>query len=93
MISWDLFRAKNLKDQLYVEEAGRSYSFVRECRTVYESCGEDNCADEREGNYDNLISRGTANGLRRSQTFSPEEIREFEPHVERIRGIQVPGTG
>ncbi len=42
---------------------------------------------------DELLARGTANGLAGLEQVGPERIREIEPHVVGLRGLWVPETG
>ncbi len=40
-----------------------------------------------------LYETGTANGLKNLKRLGPEELKEYEPHVNGIQGIAVPQTG
>ncbi len=61
----------------------------------YELCGKVIVAlNEKELPALNTIyRRGNENGLKNIKYLSPEEVKEFEPHVTSIKGIHVPQTG
>jgi len=51
------------------------------------------CREEQITRLDNLIERGTANGLKGLRRVGREEMREIEPHVGGLMGLQVPEEG
>lgn len=61
----------------------------------YECCGKVVVATEEweVPILDNICERGTANGLSNLKMLDAEEIKEFEPHVEGVKGLRVPQTG
>jgi L-2-hydroxyglutarate oxidase len=77
--------------------AGREalYRFCAEHGVAHERCGKLVVAtEERElPALEELIRRGTANGLDDLRRLGPEELREHEPHVAGIAGIWVKETG
>jgi L-2-hydroxyglutarate oxidase len=77
--------------------AGREamYRFCAEHGLPHERCGKLVVAtrpDELPA-LDELERRGRANGLHGIKRLSPEEIRQYEPHVAGIAGLHVPETG
>lgn len=61
----------------------------------YELCGKVIVATE-ENQFEaleTLFERGNLNGLKGIKKISKEELKEIEPHVNGIKGIQVPETG
>lgn len=72
---------------------------------LYTFCREHGLAAERSGkvvvatNQDeiprlnDLEARGIANGLKGIKRLSPEQINDYEPHVNGIAGLFVPDTG
>lgn len=71
------------------------YRFCQQHDLPHEQCGKLVVAtDERElAALDELESRGRANGLLGLRRLPGEELREFEPHVAGVAGLQVPQTG
>lgn len=61
----------------------------------YELCGKIIVATRKEElpMLDMLIERGQANGLTGLKKLSPEELKDYEPHVNGLAGIFVPQTG
>ena len=61
----------------------------------YELCGKVVVAlDESElPELDKLYKRGLENGLENLKMLSTEQIKEYEPHVNGIKGLHVPQTG
>lgn len=77
--------------------AGRKamYQFCEENEIAHENCGKIVVAtDQAEIPSLNMLEeRGRANGLEGIRRLSPQEIREYEPHVNGIDGLWVPQTG
>jgi L-2-hydroxyglutarate oxidase len=40
-----------------------------------------------------LLRRGTANGVAGVEMIGPDQLKEWEPHAKGIRALRVPGTG
>lgn len=61
----------------------------------YDLCGKVVVAtDERElPRLQELLRRGTANGVEGLEMIGPERLREIEPHVNGIRALYAPTTG
>lgn len=71
------------------------YRFCEEQNIAHDNCGKIVIAtDQREIPALNLLEeRGQANGLLGMKRLKPEEIKEYEPHVNGIDGLFVPQTG
>jgi len=71
------------------------YQFCEENEIAHENCGKIVVAtDQAEIPSLNMLEeRGRANGLEGIRRLSPQEIREYEPHVNGIDGLWVPQTG
>jgi len=71
------------------------YRFCEEQNIAHDNCGKIVIAtDQREIPALNLLEeRGQANGLIGLKRLKPEEIKEYEPHVNGIDGLYVPQTG
>lgn len=89
------YRPGSLKASLCVEGYGRLLEFCREHRVSHEVCGKVVVATEatQVPQLDELVRRGTANGLVGLRRIGPDEIREREPHCSGTSGIFVPQTG
>ncbi len=70
-------------------------AFCDENEVEYDICGKVIVAvDEKELPYlQTLYERGKENGLENLKLLSAEELKEYEPHVNGIKGIHVPQTG
>jgi len=77
----------------------RGYSmmidFCNQNNIKYDLCGKVIVASDSDElpALQNLFDRGNENGLQGLKFLSPEELKEFEPHVNGIKGIFVPQTG
>jgi L-2-hydroxyglutarate oxidase len=77
----------------------RGYSmmidFCNQNKIKYDLCGKVIVASDSDElpALQNLFDRGNENGLQGLKFLSPEELKEFEPHVNGIKGIFVPQTG
>lgn len=71
------------------------YRFCSEFGIAHDRCGKVVVATRESElpRLDDLEERGRANGLTGMRRLTPEEIRQFEPHVTGIRGLLVPDTG
>lgn len=69
--------------------------FCRKNEIPFELCGKIVVAtDEKElPLLENLYVRGEQNGLKNLKRLSKGELKEYEPHVNGLRGIFVPQTG
>jgi (S)-2-hydroxyglutarate dehydrogenase len=69
--------------------------FCRKEDIPFDLCGKIVVATEPEELplLENLFVRGQQNGLSNLKKLGPEELREFEPHVNGLAGIHVPQTG
>lgn len=77
--------------------AGREamYDFCAEHGIAHDRCGKVVVATREEEipRLNMLEERGRANGLDGLKRITPEEIKEYEPHVTGIDGLWVPQTG
>src|SRR5258706_6714395 len=69
--------------------------FCRENEIPFDLCGKIVVATEEKELplLENLFVRGQQNGLENLKKLSKEELKEYEPHVNGIKGIFVPQTG
>jgi L-2-hydroxyglutarate oxidase len=77
--------------------AGREalYRFCRENGIAHEACGKVVVATRQDelAALDELVKKGTANGLKGLRRLSGAELKEFEPHAAGIAGLHVVETG
>ena len=71
------------------------YAFCAEHGVAYDRCGKLVVAidDSQLPALDELERRGAANGLTGMRRVTAEQIREREPHVQAVAGLEVPETG
>ncbi|MEN8154515.1 MAG: L-2-hydroxyglutarate oxidase [Acidobacteriota bacterium] len=71
------------------------YSFCEEENIPHERCGKIVVAtrDEQIPDLDKLEEKGKENGLKGLKRLKPEEIKEYEPHVDGVSGLFVQETG
>jgi L-2-hydroxyglutarate oxidase len=69
--------------------------FCKEYGIPYELCGKIVVATRQDElpQLENLFNRGRENGLDKNFVVGKEELAEYEPHVNGIKGIVVPYTG
>ncbi len=69
--------------------------FCKENHVPFELCGKIVVATEEKELplLENLYLRGQQNGLTNLKKLTKEELKEYEPHVNGLRGIFVPQTG
>lgn len=69
--------------------------FCRQHEVPFELCGKIVVATEEKEIplLQNLYKRGEENGLKGMKMLAPEALREYEPHVNGVRGFFVPQTG
>lgn len=89
------YKPGSLKARNCVAGAARMVEFCREHSIPYEVCGKIVVAtDESErAGLDELMRRGTANGVPGLKMISVEEFRKLEPNCTGIAALHVPGTG
>ena len=89
------YRPGSLKAKNCVTGREALYRFCREHGIAHERCGKVVVASS-EDEIPTLLElerRGRANGLEGLRRLNPEEIREYEPHVQGAMGLYVPQTG
>lgn len=71
------------------------YKFCQEHDIAHDNCGKVAVATDESQlpSLEELLRRGTANGLDGLKKISGEEIKEYEPHVSGIAALYVPQTG
>ena len=69
--------------------------FCNEHKIDYELCGKVVIATQESElpELEKLYNRGIENGLEGLKMLNSEEIREYEPHVNGLKGFHVPQTG
>ena len=84
------FKAKNC-----VDGYNQLIKFCEEEGINYEICGKIVVAtkDSQLDALNTLYERGKANGLKGIKKLEKEELKEYEPHVNGIKGLHVPQTG
>src|SRR6185369_6736870 len=89
------YKPGSLKAKYCAESREAMYRFCQEHGIANERCGKIVVATSQKElpRLEELHRRGTANGLQGLRWLSPEEMREYEPHVAGIRGIWVSETG
>jgi len=89
------YKPGSLKAKNCVDGYNELIHFCDEEEIPYEICGKIVVAT-RESQLpvlDMLHERGKQNGLKNLKELSTEELREYEPHVNGIKGLHVPQTG
>lgn len=88
------YRPGSLKARFAVEGSRAMYAFCRRHDIPHERCGKVIVAvrEEEFPQLEALYRRGIANGLR-LEKWTPEELREREPHVRGLEALYVPDTG
>jgi L-2-hydroxyglutarate oxidase LhgO len=89
------YKPGSLKARNCVSGAARMVEFCREHAIPFEICGKVVVAtDESErAGLNELMRRGTLNGVPGLRMVGPDELRELEPHCAGIAALHVPGTG
>ncbi|MEM0940365.1 MAG: L-2-hydroxyglutarate oxidase [Bacteroidota bacterium] len=84
------YKAKNCIDGYH-----QLIKFCDEEGIKYEICGKVVVAtnESQLGSLETLFERGKANGLNGLKKLEKEELKEYEPHVNGIKGLHVPQTG
>ncbi len=89
------YKPGSLKARLAVEGLREMTQFCEQHKIAHECCGKIVIAvDEREvPRLQNLLERGTANGLKNLEWLSKDRIRDFEPHAAGVAALRVPQEG
>jgi len=89
------YKPGSLKAENCVKGRLAMYQFCQEHGIAHEQCGKLVVAtSEEEIPYlEELEQRGKANGLKGLRRLTPEEMKEYEPHVTGVAGLHVPETG
>jgi L-2-hydroxyglutarate oxidase LhgO len=89
------YKPGSLKAKNCVTGAVAMVEFCREYGIPYEICGKVVVATDRSElpGLEELMRRGTANGVPGMTMISVEQLRELEPHCTGIAALRVPGTG
>jgi L-2-hydroxyglutarate oxidase len=89
------YKPGSLKARLCAEGRQALYRFCQDRGIRHERCGKVVVATRPEEvpALDELERRGQANGLNGLRRLSPEQIREFEPHISSVAGLYVNETG
>jgi L-2-hydroxyglutarate oxidase LhgO len=85
----------SLKARLCVQGQRELYAYCEQKGIPTDRCGKVIVAtDESElPRLDNLLQRGTANGVEGLEMIGPERLREIEPHCVGTRALWSPNTG
>jgi len=89
------YKPGSLKARNCVEGRELMYVFCAEHGVAYDRCGKLVVAIDNSQlpALDELERRGAANGLTGMRRVTAEQIREREPHVQAVAGLEVPETG
>jgi L-2-hydroxyglutarate oxidase len=89
------YKPGSLKAQNCISGYRQLLEFCDKENVPYNICGKIiSATDESELPYlETLYERGIANGLVNIRKISKEELKEYEPHANGIKGIHVPYTG
>ncbi len=89
------YKPGSYKAQNCVDGYNQLVRFCEEEEINFEICGKIVVAtnESQLGPLDTLYERGNANGLDGIKKLEKEELKEYEPHVNGIKGLYVPQTG
>ncbi len=89
------YRPGSAKARLAVRGIRQMTEFCRAHSIPHDICGKLVVAtrEEQIPRLDNLLERGTQNGLQGLEMCGPERIREIEPHAAGVRALRVPEEG
>lgn len=89
------YKPGSLKAQTCVSGRKALLEFCDRHRIPYQLCGKVIVATHNEElpRLDELLRRGTANGVPGLEMIGPERLKEIEPYTNGIRALYVPGTG
>src|SRR5919204_4050730 len=85
----------SLKARLCVQGNREIYAFCAERGIPTDRCGKVIVASTAEElpRLENLLQRGTANGVEGLEMIGPERLREIEPHCVGVKALWSPNTG
>ncbi len=89
------YRPGSLKSRLCISGRDELDRFCREHNVEHDICGKVVIATREDElpALAELYRRGSENGVIGLQMLTPEEVKEFEPYAQCIRGMLVPGAG
>jgi len=89
------YKPGSLKAKLCVTGATAMVEFCHEHGVPFAICGKVIVATSTAQllRLQELMERGTANGVAGLRMLGPEELHEFEPHASGVAALLVPGTG
>jgi L-2-hydroxyglutarate oxidase LhgO len=89
------YKPGSLKAKNCVAGAVAMVEFCEENQIPYDICGKVVVATDQSEvpGLEELMRRGTANGVPGIRMIGREELREFEPHCSGVSALHVPGTG
>ncbi|MGJ5820019.1 L-2-hydroxyglutarate oxidase [Paludibaculum fermentans] len=89
------YRPGTAKARLAVRGIRQLTEYCQEKSIRHDVCGKLVVASREEQipRLQNLLERGTANGLRGLEILDPPRMRELEPHVGGLAGLHVPEEG
>jgi (S)-2-hydroxyglutarate dehydrogenase len=89
------YKPGSLKARLCVEGAQAMVEFCRGHGIPHQVCGKVIVATQEEEfpRLDELLRRGTANGLTGLRLIGNDELHQIEPHASGLRALLVPSTG
>lgn len=89
------YKPGSLKAKNCIDGYNMLLDFAQKHDIKYELCGKVIVATRKEEIplLNNVFQRGIENGLTKIKKISAAQIKEIEPHVAGIEGIQVPYTG
>jgi L-2-hydroxyglutarate oxidase LhgO len=89
------YRPGSHKAQFCVAGLNNMVKFCEENEIEYQQCGKVIVAlhESEFGRLDDLLQRGTANGVPDLEMVGPERLKEIEPHTAGVRALWAPHTG
>jgi (S)-2-hydroxyglutarate dehydrogenase len=89
------YKRDSLKAKNCVAGAAAMVEFCREHHIAFDICGKVVVATDASelSGLQELMRRGTANGVPGLAMIGPDRLRELEPHCAGISALHVPGTG
>lgn len=89
------YRPGSMKAQTCVSGRKALIDFCDREGVPYELCGKVIVATHEEElpRLEELLRRGTANGVQGIEMIGPERLKEIEPHANGIRALHAPATG
>src|SRR4051794_10252905 len=85
----------SLKAKLCVEGQRELYSYCEQKGIPTDRCGKVIVASTQDEvpRLENLLERGTANGVQGLEMIGPEELKDLEPHCVGVKALWSPNTG